>query len=143
MDDIFKNGINCIRCGHPLTVMDDDDDFVRYECTHCGIIYDAVAADKESRDNLSYWNDNIEEVNDEFHGYDGKCPICGHWLIVSGNFDRSEMIGDVDTTKLDEHGCYEDDTIVDDCVCPHCGTMLVVIPPKPSDESRYDYYKKI
>ncbi len=138
----------CYRCDHELEVLEkeyDDEsiEFTRYICPHCGIIYDTLLPEFSEKQYFHYYNDDVEcNVSDENHGYEGRCPNCGHYEIAMSNFMRSEVCGDVDESDVDEYGIPKDDTIVDCLYCPNCGADVTVIPPKPSEEKNYPYFQE-
>ena len=137
----------CIRCGHELKLdcdlsHEEDIDKKYYVCPHCGITYDVTLPIDEDKQDYSYYNDSVKcDVSDENHGYEGKCTECGHYVIIMNNFMRSEVYGDVNEEDVDENGVLKDDAIVDCLFCPNCGADIMVVPPKPSEEEKYDYFK--
>ena len=152
----MENKPKCIRCGHELIFLNDlsfeeainDSDFEEaalkmYYCPHCGIDYEVGIHGEEYRNEFHHYNKDVEcNVSDEFHGYEGRCTECGHYVIIMNNFMRSEICGDVDEDDVDENGIAKDDTICDILFCPNCGADITVIPPKPSEEEEYEWYKQ-
>lgn len=138
----------CYRCESELELQPEDyegefQEIKKFVCPHCGINYDNLLPEEDERENYHYYNNKVEcSVSDENHGYEGKCPICGHYVVIMNNFMRSEVYGDVDETETDEYGLYKDDTIVDICFCPNCGADITVVPPKPSEEKDWPYFNK-
>lgn len=143
----------CIRCNHELELLSSDDemyDLVEegeakcYVCPYCGARYDVGIPDDDEKERYHYYNKDAEcTISNENHGYEGKCLECGHYLIIMNNFMRSEVYGDVDEEDLDENGLPKDDTIVDILYCPNCGSDITAVPPKPSEENSYQYYKDV
>lgn len=127
----------CSVCGKSLTLeyIDEDESNMiegegklkHYVCGHCGTMYDVEAFEEDN------------DVKNEWHGYDGKRTECGHYLIISNNFMRSEVVGDVDEEDVDEYGFANDDVICDTCFCPHCGSYLTLIPVKPSEKTKFRF----
>jgi predicted RNA-binding Zn-ribbon protein involved in translation (DUF1610 family) len=141
----------CVRCGHDLELINDEESkypleeegIKRYMCPYCGVIYDVQIPEDEEKEDYHYYNDKVEcTISDENHGYEGKCPECGHYVIILNNFMRSEVWGDVDEDEQDENGLLVDDTIVDILQCPNCGASITAIPPKPSEEKDYPYFQE-
>lgn len=138
-----NTSFECALCGNNVECVFDEEGIKSYLCYHCGMRYDLepVFEDDEKKE-FPFYNKEIEDgVTNENHGCSLKCPICGYYTILTGNFMRSEVCGDVDEDKVDEYGCYLDDTIVDNIYCPHCGTNITVIPCKPSEHKDFPYYK--
>lgn len=138
----------CYRCETELELLPEvyegeNEEVRRDVCPHCGIIYDTLLPDPEERQEFHFFNESAEcTVSDENHGYEGKCPNCGHYVVAMNNFMRSEVYGDVDEDDVDEYGLLKDDTIVDCVYCPNCGANITVVPPKPSEEANYPYFKE-
>ena len=140
MADIDLNNLRCIRCGEVLeTRYEDDELYPDMICPKCGHVHLFQIPDEEYRNEYHYFNEEVEGVKDEFHGYYGKCPICGNHLIISNNFMRSEVLGDVEGPE-DENGLLEDDTMTEEVMCPNCGTSVSLIPPKPSEYNNFPLY---
>ena len=153
----MDNNAKCIRCGNTLVLINDmsfdeainDSDFdeaslKQYNCPYCGIDYEIGIHGEEYRNRYHHYNKDVNcDVSDENHGYEGRCPNCGHYVIIMNNFMRSEICGDVDEDDVDENGIAKDDTICDILFCPNCGADITVIPPKPSEEENYDWYKEV
>ena len=57
---------------------------------------------------------------------------CDHELILSGNFMRSEIIGE----DLPE----DDDCIVTNAVCPFCGASYDIYDTPESEKELYPYW---
>ena len=58
---------------------------------------------------------------------------------------RSEVVGDVDETVVDEYGLPVDDALVSNVYCPYCGASIDIIEPKPSDikKNNYPYWEEL
>ena len=143
----------CMRCGAELNEIDkddymypafDEDDYsgsiMELKCPDCGTYYSVCAVDEESKDNYPAFNKELEEgFVDSHHGYDGLCPVCGHHIIWSGDFMRSEVWGDTETFDengekiVDEWGCDVDDSLVSYVSCPFCGSYIEIVEAKPSE----------
>lgn len=138
----------CYRCETELELLPEEyegenEEVRRDICPYCGIIYDTLLPDPEERQEFHFFNEDAEcTISDENHGYEGKCPNCGHYVIIMSNFMRSEVYGDVDEDDVDEYGLPKDDTIVDCVYCPNCGANITVVPPKPSEEANYPYFQE-
>ena len=136
----------CAACDHELEVMteyqwDEEDNMKTYICPHCGRIYDVELTVDEDKQYYHHYNDDVNcTISDENHGYEFKCTECGHYVIITNNFMRSEVYGDVDEEETDENGLLMDDAIVDILHCPNCGASITVVPPKPSEEKNYPAY---
>lgn len=140
----------CIGCGHELERVPEEDmmsfcgeehEVHEYRCPHCGVYETAYCPDEEDKDNYPAYNDETEDIGDCDHGYYGFCPECGHHIIWSGDFMRSEVWGDVDG-ETDEWGCFKDDSLAPNVTCPYCGTSIEVVYPKPSEEKDYPAYNE-
>lgn len=122
----------CIRCEEPLNLVrkDDDTNEMEFLCPHCGTIELFYPCADEDRKNYAFYNEAVKDtLGSCSHGYDGFCPQCGSHIIWSGDFMRSETLGDVD----DE----DDDSLSSNVICPHCGASIDVIDVKPSEMKNY------
>lgn len=127
----FKNPL-CIRCGEKLKLLSKDNETneMELQCTYCGTIELFYPCADEDKENYAFYNSDVKDtLGSSSHGYDGFCPQCGNHIIWSGDFMRSEILGDVD----DE----DDDSLSSNVFCPHCGASIDVIDAKPSDMKNY------
>lgn len=156
-----------MRCGAELEIIKKEDyvypdieedgysgSVGEYRCPVCGSYYSVSAPDEESRQNYPKYNEELREnFGDSHHGYDGFCPECGHHIIWSGDFMRSEVWGDTETLDekgnpiVDEYGCDVDDSLVAYVSCPYCGAYIEIVDAKPSELEKiahqlYEKYKK-
>ena len=137
----INNGIKCAVCGENAKCVFDEEGIKSYLCFHCGMRYDIEFP--EDKECYPFYNSEVEDhTKNENHGCSYNCPVCDHYVILSGNFMRSEWCGDVDEEDVDENGLYNDDVIVDNMICPHCGAVIAAIPCKPSEEKDYPYFKE-
>lgn len=120
----------CFRCGSKdADIFDypsESEDYTESTiiCKECGTMHDvAVSIPIESKGML-----------EEPAGFDGICPVCGSYLILSGNNMLSELYEEEDYPE-------EDDAITMNCVCPNCGASVNVIPVKPSDEHNFNFFQ--
>lgn len=105
----------CMCCDHPLQLIEAGDpeydiDVNYYKCPNCGLIEESYLPYEEERDNYPAYNGEKEYCGNTSHGYPGLCPECGHHIIWSGDFMRSEVFGDI-PLKRDSQKKY--DEIVD------------------------------
>ncbi len=134
-------GFRCAQCRNEVECFLNEENIKSYMCYNCGTRYDVETIEEECQEDYPYYNKDIEDTTEDTnHGCDMKCPVCDHWTVISRNFMRSEVCGDVDEDNVDEFGCLVDDSIVTDIVCPHCGTLITVIPCKPSEEKDYPFF---
>ena len=99
----------CSHCNAELELVESFEFFDEYECPECGRTI--MVAKPETP---------VEGCPDEYHGYDARCPLCGHYVVWSGDFMRSEVLGDCD----DEH-----DSLAAEVVCPNCGAEITIVDP--------------
>ena len=140
----------CICCGYELepvpvnemmSCVDDDYVAFEYRCPNCGVYETAYLPGEDERDSYPAYNEELDDsLGGCSHGYDGFCPECGSHIIWSGDFMRSEVWGDVDG-EVDQWGCFVDDSLAPNVMCPHCGASIEIVYPKPSEEKNYPYYK--
>ena len=62
-----------------------------------------------------------------------KCMRCGHEIILEGNFMLSEINGE----ELNE----EDDAMVTNAFCPHCGARYELYDTPESEKKNYPYWR--
>lgn len=106
--------INC-SCGGKLVKVDpenyictcpDNDELpgcCEYECDTCKTRYAVTPCAPEEREYYPYYNEEKEDgVPNCNHGFEAECPICGHYLVWSSEFMRSEVVGDVPISKEGE-----------------------------------------
>jgi hypothetical protein len=143
-DIINKKDLKCIRCGETLDPLYDeefDDEYTtNLICPNCGCIH--LTSFTDDTEDYHYFNKEVEGMKNENHGYIGLCPVCRNHLIIVNNFMRSEVLGDIDG-PVDQYGIFEDDSMTEEVTCPNCGTYVSLIPPKPSEEGNYPFYKEI
>ena len=143
----------CMRCGAELVAVNKEDYIYpdieedgysgsssEWKCPECGTYYSVSRPDEESQMNYPKYNEELQEgFCDAHHGYDGFCPECGHHIIWSGDFMRSEVWGDTETfdeegnKKVDEWGLDPDDALVSYVSCPYCGAYIEIVEAKPSE----------
>lgn len=118
---------NCMFCEDILEKtheeeLEDGSSEIGYYCSNCKTEYMVrVLPDEEKQDYPFYNKDLTDTIPNEYHGYGGKCPICGHYVYWSADFMLSEMEG-VDLPE-------EEDSVVGVCSCPHCGSSIDIIYP--------------
>lgn len=138
----------CMRCSHELKEVDNMDEgydieVKEYNCPHCGAIEFCYPCPEEDRENYAFYDENVEDtLGGCSHGYPGLCPICGSHIIWGSDFMRSEVLGDVDESELDEYGLPKDDSLATSVSCPHCGASIDIIDAKPSEYHLYPFYSE-
>ena len=118
----------CMFCDDEMEAKGNPEEFLTYTCPNCRIEYDVYLPAMEERLDYPFFNQSVEdEVENTYHGYGGKCPICGHYVVWSADYMRSEILGECDMDDDD------DDSIVGCCTCPHCGSSIEIIYPSQSE----------
>lgn len=134
----------CPICGHKLREITDNNDYEgerEFKCDNCGELVLLDECIDEELNSYPFYNDEVKDsVKNESHGYEGLCPKCGHHIIWGADFMRSEVIGDVDEDDTDEKGCPKGDSLAASVSCPHCGSQIYFVEPKPSELKDYPYY---
>lgn len=99
----------CMCCDHPLELIEeikDDEGFEfeihRYKCPNCGLVEESYLPDEEDKTSYPAYNDEECSIADCEHGYHGLCPECGHHIVWSADFMRSEVWSDIPLTPENE-----------------------------------------
>ena len=148
----LQRSAECMRCGQSMNEVDLDDyvypkldddccgSLSEWKCPHCGTYYSVSGPADEDKENYPAYNEELEKnFCDGHHGYDGLCPECGHHIVWSGDFMRSEVWGDTEKLDengkpiVDEYGLDVDDALVSYVSCPYCGAYIEIVEAKPSE----------
>ena len=62
-----------------------------------------------------------------------KCMRCDHELIIGGNFMKSDF-------DYDEELPEDDDCMVTNATCPHCGASYEIYDTPESEKEMYPYW---
>jgi DNA-directed RNA polymerase subunit RPC12/RpoP len=64
-----------------------------------------------------------------------KCMRCSHDLIINGNYMLSDLNEDL--------GEEDDDVMVTNAHCPHCGASYEIVDTPQSERKNYPYWNVI
>ena len=116
-----QNRLKCVRCETDVDLDYGYDAEYEGVCNYCGLTYLLTLPSDEEKQYYHFYNKNGVEAGiwTEPHGGSIKCPVCEGYATITGNFNRNEILGDVENE--------EEDSMTEEYDCQNCGMHLSII----------------
>lgn len=118
----YEYGV-CPKCGRDLRLeyVEDIDETCecRMVCDHCGTWVNFWECYKDGQSDYDFYNEESAGPSATSYGYDAICPHCGSYCVWQNDFMYSDI--------YDENVSEEDDRLIAELLCPHCGGMVEII----------------